>query len=94
VQLSDEAIISEVLEAPVVQDWFTGAAAAGDPDALFLALKLQERTNIQKEIFGSLLPYPFSPDTFFHKRTSSINRCLFQGILIRRFTRNVFKTFF
>jgi DNA polymerase phi len=85
VQLSDEAIISEVLEAPVVQDWFTGAAAAGDPDALFLALKLQERTNIQKEIFESLLPYPFSPDTFFTKEhLQSMAACfkvfLFEGL--------------
>jgi hypothetical protein len=75
-QLPDEAIISEVLEAPVVQDWFTGAAVAGDPDALFLALKLQERTNIQKEIFGSLLPHPFSSDTFFTKEhLQSIAAC-------------------
>ncbi|TVU33504.1 hypothetical protein EJB05_25327 [Eragrostis curvula] len=66
-KLPDEAIISEVIEAPVVQDWFAGAADAGDPDALFLALKLQERTSVQKEIFGSLLPYPFSPDAFFAK---------------------------
>ncbi|KAL6629791.1 hypothetical protein ACP70R_029556 [Stipagrostis hirtigluma subsp. patula] len=64
-KLPDEAILSEVLEAPGVQDWFNRAADVGDPDALFLALKLQERTNVQKEIFGRLLPYPFSPDNFF-----------------------------
>lgn len=75
-QLPDEAIVSEVLEAPVVQDWFTRAAADGDPDALFLALKLQERTNIQKEIFGTLLPYPFSPDALFSKEhLQSIAAC-------------------
>ncbi|GJN18938.1 hypothetical protein PR202_gb06150 [Eleusine coracana subsp. coracana] len=75
-KLPDEAIISEVLEVPVVQDWFTRAAADGDPDALFLALKLQQRTNAQKEIFGSLLPYPFSPDTFFTKEhLQSIAAC-------------------
>jgi DNA polymerase phi len=64
-QLPDEAILSEVLESPGVQEWFHRAANAGDPDALFLALKLQERTNVQREIFGKLLPYPFSPDKFF-----------------------------
>lgn len=64
-KLPDEAIISEVLEAPGVQDWFNRAADVGDPDALFLALKLQERTSVQKEIFGKLLPYPFSSDNFF-----------------------------
>jgi DNA polymerase phi len=64
-QLPDEAIFSEVLESPGVQDWFNRAANVGDPDALFLALKLQERTNVQREMFGKLLPYPFSPDNFF-----------------------------
>ncbi|OEL18924.1 hypothetical protein BAE44_0020058 [Dichanthelium oligosanthes] len=64
-KLPDEAILSEVLEAPGVQDLFNRAADIGDPDALFLALKLQERTSVQKEIFGKLLPYPFSPDNFF-----------------------------
>jgi DNA polymerase phi len=63
-QLPEEAIISEILEAPSVQDWFNRAADAGDPDALYLALKLQEKTNAQ-EIFGKLLPYPFSPEGFF-----------------------------
>lgn len=64
-QLPDEAILTEVLEAPGVQDWFNRAADVGDPDALFLALKLQERTSVQKELFGKLLPYPFSSDNFF-----------------------------
>uniref|UniRef100_A0A0E0CF55 DNA polymerase V n=1 Tax=Oryza meridionalis TaxID=40149 RepID=A0A0E0CF55_9ORYZ len=64
-KLPEEAIISEILEAPSVQDWFNRAADAGDPDALYLALKLQEKTNAQKEIFGKLLTYPFSPEGFF-----------------------------
>ncbi|XP_062218145.1 uncharacterized protein LOC133918324 [Phragmites australis] len=75
-KLPDEAIISEVLKAPGVQDWFNGAADVGDPDALFLALKLQERTNVQKEIFGRLLPYPFGPDNFLAKEhLQSIAAC-------------------
>ncbi|VAI54877.1 unnamed protein product [Triticum turgidum subsp. durum] len=64
-KLPDEAIFSEVLDTPCVQDWFNRAANVGDPDALFLALKFQERTNVQREIFGKLLPYPFSLDNFF-----------------------------
>ncbi|KAG8058062.1 hypothetical protein GUJ93_ZPchr0002g25819 [Zizania palustris] len=64
-KLPEEAILSEVLEAPSVQDLFNRATVAGDPDALYLALKLQEKTNAQKEIFGKLLPYPFSPELFF-----------------------------
>lgn len=64
-QLPDEAVLSEVLESPGVQDWFNRAASVGDPDALFLALKFQQRTNVQREIFGKLLPYPFSHDNFF-----------------------------
>ncbi|KAM3296168.1 hypothetical protein ACQJBY_038484 [Aegilops geniculata] len=64
-KLPDEAILSEVLDTPCVQDWFNRAANVGDPDALFLALKFQERTNVQREIFGKLLPYPFSLDNFF-----------------------------
>ncbi|KAG8069689.1 hypothetical protein GUJ93_ZPchr0006g42538 [Zizania palustris] len=75
-KLPQEAILSEVLEAPSVQDWFNTAADAGDPDALYLALKLQERTNAQKEIFGKLLPYPFSPEFFFaEKHLLSIAAC-------------------
>ncbi|XP_006646852.2 uncharacterized protein LOC102702348 [Oryza brachyantha] len=64
-KLPEKAILSEILEAPGVQDWFNRASDAGDPDALYLALKLQEKTNAQKEIFGKLLPYPFSPEFFF-----------------------------
>ena len=75
-QLPDESIVSEVLEAPGVQDWFNRATDVGDPDALFLALKLQERTSVQEEIFGRLLPYPFSPDNFFAKEhLQSIAAC-------------------
>uniref|UniRef100_K3YPC9 DNA polymerase V n=1 Tax=Setaria italica TaxID=4555 RepID=K3YPC9_SETIT len=75
-KLPDEAILSEVLEAPGVQDWFHRAANIGDPDALFLALKLQERTSVQKEIFGKLLPYPFSPENFFaEQHLKSIAAC-------------------
>ncbi|KAF8749914.1 hypothetical protein HU200_012516 [Digitaria exilis] len=75
-KLPDEAVLSEVLESPGIQDWFNRADDIGDPDALFLALKLQERTNVQKEIFGKLLPYPFTPDNFFaEQHLKSIASC-------------------
>lgn len=64
-KLPDQAVLSEAVKSPAVQDWFNKAAGVGDPDALFLALKFQERTNVQRNIFGKLLPYPFSPDKFF-----------------------------
>ncbi|CAN6247266.1 unnamed protein product [Urochloa humidicola] len=80
-KLPDEAILSEVLEAPALQDWFNRAADIGDPDALFLALKLQERTSVQKEIFGKLLPYPFSPDNFFaEQHLKSIAACFKESV--------------
>lgn len=83
-QLPDEAILSEVLEAPGIQDWFNRAADIGDPDAIFLALKLQERTNVQKEIFGKLLPYPFSPENFFaEQHLKSIASCFKVFFLVR-----------
>lgn len=83
-QLPDEAILSEVLEAPGVQDWFHRAVNIGDPDALFLALKLQERTNVQKDIFGKLLPCPFSSENFFaEQHLKSIAACFKVFILLR-----------
>ncbi|KAM0877223.1 hypothetical protein ACQ4PT_035631 [Festuca glaucescens] len=39
------------------EGWFSRDANAGEPDALFLALKFFKITNVQTEIFGKLLPY-------------------------------------
>ncbi|XP_078169709.1 uncharacterized protein LOC144564074 [Carex rostrata] len=64
-KLPEEAVLTEVLEAPGLKDWFERAAKDGDPDALFLALKLQERVNTENDVFGNLLPCPFSADKFF-----------------------------
>lgn len=64
-QLPDEALPTEVLKAPGMHEWFENASEIGDPDALFLALKLQERLNTDGEMFAKLLPAPFSPDNFF-----------------------------
>jgi DNA polymerase phi len=64
-QLPEEAVLTEVLEAPGMKDWFEKAAQVGDPDALYLALKLQERLNTENDVFRNLLPCPFSADKFF-----------------------------
>lgn len=64
-QLPLEAVMNHVLEVPAIKECFQKAANIGDPDALFLALKLQERVPIESEMSGKLLPSPFSPDTFF-----------------------------
>ncbi|XP_008811975.2 rDNA transcriptional regulator pol5-like [Phoenix dactylifera] len=62
-KLPVEALLSQVLKAPGMHEWFEKAAEVGDPDALFLALKLQQRVH-DSEVFGKLLPYPFSHDNF------------------------------
>ncbi|XP_020253656.1 DNA polymerase V-like [Asparagus officinalis] len=64
-KLPFEAVMNHVLEVPAIKECFQKAANMGDPDALFLALKLQERVPIESEMPGMLLPSPFSPDTFF-----------------------------
>ncbi|KAJ6819866.1 DNA polymerase V-like isoform X1 [Iris pallida] len=60
-----EALPNQVLEALGKHDWFQKASNNGDPDLLFLALKLQERVSIGSEFCGKLLPYPFSSDNLF-----------------------------
>ncbi|KAJ3683162.1 hypothetical protein LUZ60_013389 [Juncus effusus] len=64
-KLPDEAILTQVVKAPRLKDWFEKAAQTGDPDALLLALKLQERISTESDSFGKLLPCPFSADKFF-----------------------------
>ncbi|KAJ6845448.1 DNA polymerase V-like isoform X1 [Iris pallida] len=66
-QLPLEALPNHVLEALGKHDWFQKASNNGDPDLLFLALKLQERVSIGSEYCGKLLPYPFSFDSLFSR---------------------------
>nr|CAD1824327.1 unnamed protein product [Ananas comosus var. bracteatus] len=80
-KLPDEALPTEVLKAPGMHEWFENASEVGDPDALFLALKLQERLNTDSEMFGKLLPAPFSPDKFFTRdHLLSIAPCFKESI--------------
>ncbi|KAF6147356.1 hypothetical protein GIB67_003254 [Kingdonia uniflora] len=57
-----EALLSQVFEAPGLQEWFHGALESGNPDALLLALKMREKVSTDNLVFGKLLPCPFSPN--------------------------------
>ncbi|KAK6156707.1 hypothetical protein DH2020_010955 [Rehmannia glutinosa] len=64
-----EALLNHVLEAPGLQQWFEGATEVGNPDALLLALKLQEKVGVDYKC-GKLLPSPIA------KRSSLLIICL------------------
>ncbi|WOL03832.1 hypothetical protein Cni_G12552 [Canna indica] len=66
-KLPSEALLTEVLKAPGIQEFFKRAAEVGDPDALYLALKMQERIQVDAEVFGKLLPHPFNAENFFNR---------------------------
>ncbi|KZV29182.1 DNA polymerase V [Dorcoceras hygrometricum] len=75
-ELPLEALSSHVLEAPGIQEWFDGATETGNPDALNLALKIQEKVNVDGK-FGKLLPSPYSKSAFFAAdHLSKISICL------------------
>lgn len=75
--LPSEAVMNHVLEAPGLREWLEGAPEAGNPDALLLALKLQEKISTDSELFGKLLPRPFTPHGLFSAdHLSSIANCL------------------
>ncbi|XP_010252543.1 PREDICTED: myb-binding protein 1A-like protein isoform X2 [Nelumbo nucifera] len=64
-QLPADALLSHVLEAPGMHEWFEGAPEVGNPDALLLALKIREKISIDSMHLCKLLPYPFSPNKLF-----------------------------
>ncbi|XP_044491114.1 uncharacterized protein LOC123215113 isoform X2 [Mangifera indica] len=64
-RLPTEALLSHVLEAPGLHEWFEGANEVGNPDALLLALRIQERISVDSGKFGKLLPTPFSSSKLF-----------------------------
>ncbi|XP_073123017.1 uncharacterized protein [Henckelia pumila] len=75
-KLPVEALLNHVLEAPGIQEWFDGATETGNPDALNLALKIQEKVNVDGK-FGKLLPSPYSKSAFFAAdHLSNISICL------------------
>ncbi|KAJ6716412.1 MYB-BINDING PROTEIN 1A FAMILY MEMBER [Salix koriyanagi] len=76
-KLPTEAVLNHILEAPRLREWFEGGIDAGNPDALLLALRIQEKFSIDSEMFGNFLPCPFSPSRLFMPgHLSSIINCL------------------
>ncbi|CAN1286869.1 Myb-binding protein 1A [Linum perenne] len=75
-KLQVEHVLNHVLEAPGFSEWFSDAVDAGNPDALLLALKLREKVSVDTLKFGKVLPYPFSPSSFFSsEHLNLLNNC-------------------
>nr|GLL45519.1 myb-binding protein 1A-like protein [Ipomoea trifida] len=75
-KLPVEALSNHVFEAPGLLEWFECATEVGNPDALLLALKMQEKAGVDKT-FGKLLPSPYSLSSLFSADyLSSIATCL------------------
>ncbi|KAI6701570.1 hypothetical protein NL676_015894 [Syzygium grande] len=75
-KLPSEAVISHVVGAPGIQEWFAGAAESGNPDALLLALKIRDRISGDNPVYGKLLPNPFSASKFFtSEHLSYLSNC-------------------
>ncbi|KAJ0047078.1 hypothetical protein Pint_04012 [Pistacia integerrima] len=76
-RLPTDALLSHVLQAPGLHEWFEGANEVGNPDALLLALRIQEKIYVNSKIFGKLLPTPFSSSKLFAAdHLSSLVNCL------------------
>ncbi|KAL2537188.1 DNA polymerase V family [Forsythia ovata] len=76
-KLPIEALLNHVLEAPGVQEWFEGATEVGNPDALLLALKIQEKIGADAKAFSKLLPSPYNQSRLFSAdHLSAISNCL------------------
>ncbi|PIN03112.1 putative MYB-binding protein [Handroanthus impetiginosus] len=75
-KLPIEAVLNHVLQAPGLQEWFEGATDVGNPDALLLALKIQEKVGIDYKC-GKLLPSPYGKNALFAAgHLSNIVSCL------------------
>ncbi|KAL2254491.1 UNVERIFIED_CONTAM: Myb-binding protein 1A-like protein [Sesamum indicum] len=75
-KLPVEALSNHILEAPGLQEWFEGAIEVGNPDALLLALKIQEKVSFDYKC-GKLLPSPYSKSALFAAdHLSNIAGCL------------------
>lgn len=66
-----------IIEAPGLREWFEKAPEVGNPDALLLALKMRVKISIDNEVFGKLLPNPYSSSKLFSaSHLSTISNCL------------------
>ncbi|KAK4254145.1 hypothetical protein QN277_009565 [Acacia crassicarpa] len=76
-KLPFEALLYHVIEAPGLREWLEAAKEIGNPDALLLALKVQDKIAIDSSMSGGLLPTPFSPSQLFSANHLSIlSNCL------------------
>ncbi|CAA2961325.1 DNA polymerase V-like [Olea europaea subsp. europaea] len=76
-KLPVEALLNHVLEAPGVQEWFEGATEVGNPDALLLAIKIQEKIGADVKAFSKVLPSPYNQRKLFSAdHLSAISNCL------------------
>ncbi|EEF44083.1 DNA binding protein, putative [Ricinus communis] len=76
-KLPIEALLNHILETPGLREWFGGAMDVGNPDALLLALKIQEKISVDSLMFGNILPHLFSPSRLFaYDHLSSLANCL------------------
>ncbi|XP_077234059.1 DNA polymerase V family [Tasmannia lanceolata] len=64
-KLPFEGLLGQVLGAQGIHEWFQSATQIGNPDALFLALKIREKISIDHGSLCKLLPHPFSPNNLF-----------------------------
>ncbi|CAH2043527.1 unnamed protein product [Thlaspi arvense] len=72
-----EAVVTHVMESAELHKWLEQATEVGNPDALFLALKLREKITVDHPVFSKLLPVPFTSGNFFSAdHLSAIGNCL------------------
>lgn len=89
-KLPTDAVVSHVLEAPSLHEWFEGANEVGNPDALLLALRIREKISDDSKKFGKLLPTPFSPSKLFAPdHLSSLVNCLKESTFCQPRIHNV-----
>ncbi|KAJ7968340.1 DNA polymerase V [Quillaja saponaria] len=92
-KLPTEALLNHVVEAPGLSEWFEAATENGNPDALFLALKILEKLPIDSTIFGKLLPNPFSSSQLFAAdHLSSLINCLKESTFCQPRVHSVWPT--
>lgn len=70
-------MLEHIIEAPGLREWFEKTPEVGIPDALLLALKMRVKISIDSEVFGKLLPNPYSSGKLFSaNHLSTIANCL------------------
>ncbi|XP_074344144.1 rDNA transcriptional regulator pol5 [Apium graveolens] len=92
-QLPIEAVLEHIIEAPGLREWFEKAPEVGNPDALLLALKMRVKISIDNEVFGKLLPNPYSSSKLFStSHLLTIANCLKESTFCQPRVHNVWPT--